>query len=103
MADETAVTELQSLAAIAAENGAVLAFRAGEDASELEPVFLHVMSANAGDENEVALIAIDDRDGLNLGRYVVSRSQLDAALGEADDVDAEDAAPVVVPADWGSV
>jgi hypothetical protein len=102
MADDPAVTELEALAAIAAENGAVLAFRAGEEATELEPVFVHVMSANHGDDNEVALIAIDDRNGLNLGRYVISRGQLDGALAAADDVDETDAEPTVVPADWSN-
>lgn len=102
MAEDGAVVELQSLAAIASENGALLAFRAGDDATELEPVFLHVMSANAGEEQEVALIAVDDRHGLSCGRFIVNRSQLDAALAGADDVDEAETEPTVVPADWGS-
>jgi hypothetical protein len=100
MPEDKAVTELQALDAIASERGAVLAFRVCEDSVDLEPVFLAISRGNAGDENEVALIALDDQNGLSLGRYVVSRERLETALDRAEDVLDDDAEPAVVPADW---
>lgn len=100
MPEENALNELQNLDAIASERGAVLAFRVCEDSVDLEPIFLGISAGNAGEENEVALIAIDDQNGLSLGRYVVSMQRLEAALDWAEDVLDDEAEPATVPADW---
>jgi hypothetical protein len=63
-------------------------------------VFMHVARANPGSEQEAALVALSDVNGLSLGRYVVSRDRLDDALGRAEDVVSEDSDPAVVPAEW---
>jgi hypothetical protein len=98
--EDNSLNELQNLDAIASERGAVLAFRVCEDSVDLEPVFLGISSGNTGEENEVALIAIDDQNGLSLGRYVVSMQRLEAALDRAEDVLDDDTEPAMVPADW---
>ena len=99
MNEDQAINELQELDAIAAERGMVLAFRVCQDEAGFEPVFMSVHSANPGEDNETAMIAIADEDGLPLGRYVIPRSRLDDALAEAQDVEAEDE-PAVVPVEW---
>jgi hypothetical protein len=98
--EENALNALRNLDAIASERGAVLAFRVGEGGVDLEPVFLAISSGNAGEENEVALVAIDDQNGLPLGRYVVSMERLEAALDRAEDVLDDETEPATVPADW---
>ena len=98
---EDPLSHLQALDAIASEQNAVLAFRVCEESGELEPVFLRVFSANAGDASEAALISIDDQQGMSLGRYVVPRDRLDAALDGADTIEeGEDPVPETVPLDW---
>jgi hypothetical protein len=82
--------DLQELDAVASERGMVLAFRACEETDEFEPVFLEVRSAGVGSEGEAATIAITDGNGMSLGRYVVSRSKLDAALADSQDSFATD-------------
>ena len=91
MREDEAMSRLRALDAIASEAGAVLAFRVCEESADLEPVFLRISRANSGEENEAALIAIDDQRGLSLGRYVLSRDRLDRALEWAPDVDKDDA------------
>jgi hypothetical protein len=69
--------DLDKLDAEAAEHGSTLAFRLCEDAEEVEPVFMHLEQ----DEREGAvLLALTDRNGLSLGRYVIARERLTAAL-----------------------
>ena len=82
--------ELQELDAVASERGMVMAFRACEENEEFEPVFLSVERAPVGEDDEIALIAITDRNGMSLGRYVVGRSKLDAALADPQDSFAAD-------------
>ena len=77
--------DLQELDTVASERGMVMAFRACEESEEFEPVFLSVERTPVGDDEEVALIAITDRNGMSLGRYVVGRSKLDAALADPQD------------------
>jgi hypothetical protein len=84
------VNDLQAMDAVAAERGQVLGFRACEDTDEFEPVFLQLERENAGEANETAMIAITDRNGMSLGRYVLSRARLDAALAETPDSFATD-------------
>ena len=100
MNDEGTLDELRSLDAVAAEQGAVLAFRVCEDSDELEPVLIQVHAANPGAPHEAALIAIEDRSGMSLGRYVIPRERLDRALAQADDVDTASEEPAVVPSEW---
>jgi len=100
MPDEEALNQLQALQAIAEERGLVLAFRVCEDVGGFEPVFMSVDAANTGEDNEVAMIAIADEDGLPMGRYVIPRAHLDLALAHARDVEEDDAEPAVVPAEW---
>jgi hypothetical protein len=100
MPENAALKRLRTLDAVAAEQGAVLAFRLCEASTDLEPVFVRISCANPGEENETALIAIDDQAGLSLGRYVINRDGLDAALERVEDVDADDAEPAAVPLDW---
>jgi hypothetical protein len=102
MSDEARVDDLHALDAVAAEQNGVLAFRVCEDSDEFEPVLMRILAANPGAQNETALISIEDRSGLSLGRYVVPRARLDQALTQADDVDAAAESPSVVPADWES-
>jgi hypothetical protein len=99
LAEPEPVGRLQALDAIAGEADAVLAFRVADGSQELEPVFMRLFGANPGEPHETALISIEDQDGLSLGRYVVSRSRLDAALARIEDVEHEDE-PTVVPAEW---
>lgn len=96
---DDAVRDLQALDAVASERGMVLAFRVCEGSGDLAPVFLRILSAEPGEDNEATLISVSDEQGRSLDRYVVPRSRLDAALAEADDVDA-DATPTAVPPDW---
>jgi hypothetical protein len=100
MHEDGGVDELQALDAVASENGAVLAFRMEDGAEDLEPVFMRVFSANAGEQNEVALFELTDRDGLSLGRYVISRRRLEMALVHAEDLGSDEPEPAVVPSDW---
>jgi hypothetical protein len=82
--------DLQELDAVASERGMVMAFRACEETDEFEPVFLSVERTPVGTDEEIALIAITDRNGMSLGRYVVGRSKLDAALADPQDSFAAD-------------
>lgn len=100
MSGDGTLDQLRELDALAAEQGAVLAFRVCEDSDDFEPVLIRVHAANPGSDSETALVAISDRDGLSLGRYVIPRDRLDRALTGADDVDATAAEPVTVPSDW---
>jgi hypothetical protein len=79
--------DLHTLDALATEHGQFLAFRACEDSDEFEPVFLQVgragVGAADGAADGAAMIAITDANGMSLGRYVISRKRLEAALGEA--------------------
>lgn len=100
MSDEQTLDELRALDAVAAEQGAVLAFRVCEDSDELEPVLIQIHAANPGAPQEAALVAIEDRAGMSLGRYVIPRERLNRALAQADDVDAAGEAPAVVPSEW---
>jgi hypothetical protein len=102
MSEDRALTDLQSLDAVAAEKDGVLAFRVCEDSDEFEPVFMRFLAANPGASNETALISIDDRLGMSLGRFIVPRGRLDQALARAEDVDGDDG-PSVAPAEWESV
>lgn len=77
--------DLQEMAAIASERGQVLAFRACDESGEFEPVFMRVRGAGLGGDDEVAAIAITDANGMSLGRYVVPRTNLDAALAASED------------------
>jgi hypothetical protein len=99
MSEDEAINELQALDAIAAERGMVLAFRVCQDEAGFEPVFMSIHSANPGEENETAMIAFADEDGLPLGRYVIPRDRLDDALAQVQDVE-EDDEPAVVPVEW---
>lgn len=90
--------DLQRLDAVAKERGALLAFRLCEDLDEVEPVFAEIRQAAAGAEAGAVLVSLSDRSGLSLGRYVVSRAGLEAALRDAGD--AEDSEPTLVPAEW---
>jgi hypothetical protein len=104
MPENEALNQLQALDAIASEQDAVLAFRVCEETAEFEPVFVRVFRANAGEDNETALIAISDERGLSLGRYIVPRARLDRALELAevldDDETVEESEVSVVPLDW---
>lgn len=100
MSEREAVEELRALDAVAAEQGALLAFRVAEEGEHFEPVFMRVMAARVGEPGETALVSIEDRSGLPLGRYVIPRARLEQALTEAEDVDAAPESPSVVPADW---
>ena len=80
---EDSVSELQALDAVAAEHGAVLAFRLCEEADGAEPVFARIEHADAGAEGGAMLISLTDRNGLSLGRYVMPRGRLEAALADA--------------------
>jgi hypothetical protein len=99
-AEDEPLAHFQALDAIAGEQDMLLAFRVCEESQEFEPVFMRIMSANAGEDHETALISIGDERGLPLGRYVVSRRRLDAALDNATDVSADEPEPSVVPGDW---
>jgi hypothetical protein len=77
--------DLQELDAVASERGLVLAFRACDESDDYEPVFLQVEAAGVGEEDGAAMIAITDGNGMSLGRYVVPRSKLDAALAGGPD------------------
>ena len=99
MPEDNTLNELQALDAVASEQGMVLGFRVCEESGDLEPVYLTVHSAEAGGGDEAALIAIGDSRGMSLGRYVISRSRLEAALERAEDVEAE-AELAAVPLDW---
>lgn len=92
------VNDLQTLGAMAAERDMVLAFRLCEDSDEVEPVFARVEHAPVGDGAGAVLFALSDRAGFSLGRYIVSRQALEAALDRADG--AGEAEPTLVPADW---
>jgi hypothetical protein len=98
--DDEPLAHFQALDAIASEQDMVLAFRVCEESQEFEPVFLRIMAANSGEEHETALISIGDERGLPLGRYVISRRRLEAALETANDVTDDDPEPSVVPSDW---
>jgi hypothetical protein len=95
------LAHFQALDAIAAEQDMVLGFRVCEESQEFEPVFMRILAANSGEEHETALISIGDERGLPLGRYVVSRRRLEAALEDARDVTEDDGdTPSVVPGEW---
>jgi len=79
------IRNLQELDAVASEQGMVLAFRACDESDEFEPVFVRLEAAGVGSEGEAATIAITDCNGMSLGRYVVGRQKLDAALAESQD------------------
>jgi hypothetical protein len=98
--DDEPLAHFQALDAIAAERDMVLGFRVCEESQEFEPVFMRIMRANGGEEHETALISIGDERGLPLGRYVVSRRRLEAALNEATDVSEDEPEPSVVPGEW---
>jgi len=83
-----ALRDLQELDAVAAERGMVLAFRACEDAEEYEPVFLRF--EQTGPEDEAAMFAITDRNGMSLGRYVVPGRKLESAIADSRDSFAAD-------------
>ena len=100
MSEDRTLDELQALDAVATEQGAVLGFRVCEDSDEVEPVLVRVHAANPGAPNETALVAITDRCGMSLGRYVIPRERLDRAMAGAVDVDGEAAEPAVVPSEW---
>jgi hypothetical protein len=74
--------ELQELDAVAAERGLILAFRSCDESEDYEPVFLRIENAGVGPVDEVAMVAITDGNGMSLGRYLVPRTKLDAALAE---------------------
>jgi hypothetical protein len=74
--------ELQEMDAIAAERGQILAFRACDETDDYEPVFLRIENAGVGPVDEVAMVGITDGNGMSLGRYLVPRKKLDAALAE---------------------
>ena len=99
MYEDERVTRLQALDTIAAEMNMALALRVCEESGDLEPVFLRIHRANAGEANETTLIAIDDEHGLSLGRYVISRARLEEALDAAEDVEEDEAEPMLVPLD----
>lgn len=103
LATENTLNQLQALDAVAAENGMILAFRVCEESGELEPVFMHVLRAEGDGSDDAALIAISDKHGLLLDRYVVARGRLADALDQAEDVEDEGAEPTVVPPDWQRV
>jgi hypothetical protein len=84
---------LQGMDAVAAERGMVLAFRVCEETDEYEPVFMKFRRAKVGEPGETAMVAISDRNGLSLGRYVLPSARLDAALADARDS---------LPADYSS-
>jgi hypothetical protein len=90
---------LQALDAVAAERDMVLAFRLCEDSDEVEPVFARVEQADVGSGAGAVLFSLSDRAGFSLGRYVVSRARLEAALVAAGDTDGA-AEPTLVPSDW---
>jgi hypothetical protein len=94
------LAHFQALDAIAAEQDMVLAFRVCEESQEFEPVFMRILAANSGEVHETALISIGDERGLPLGRYVVSRRRLEAALDTATDVTEDEPGPSVVPGEW---
>jgi len=100
MPEDDTLSELQALDAVASEKGMVLAFRVCEESDELEPVYLSILSAGSGGESEAALLAFGDSRGMSLGRYVIPRDRLQAALDAAEDVDAADAEPARVPVEW---
>ena len=100
MPENEAADQLRALEAVASERGMLLAFRVCEEADELEPVFVRAMCTNSGSEREASLLAIADARGMSLGRFVFPRAQLERALAEAPDFEAEDDGPVVVPVDW---
>ncbi len=79
------VRDLQEMGAIAAERGMVLVFRACDESDDFEPVFMRVGRTGIGGEDEVTLIAKTDANGMSLGRYLVPRTKLDAALAEPED------------------
>lgn len=80
---EDSLNELQTLDAIAGEHGAVLAFRLCEDGDGAEPVFARVEQPESGATAGTVLIALTDRNGLSLGRYVMPQARLEAALADA--------------------
>jgi hypothetical protein len=104
MPEDEAVDQLHALDAFAAEQDAVLAFRVDEETGDFEAVFLRLFRANAGAENETALLAITDERGLSLGRYIVPRGRLDRALEDAETIDDQEPGDepelTVVPLDW---
>ena len=95
-----AAHDLQTLGAVAKERNMLLAFRLCEDSDEVEPVFAEVRQADVGTGAGAVLVALSDRAGFSLGRYVVSREHLEAALVNA--AGTEDAEPTLVPAEWGN-
>ena len=103
MHPDDALDRLEALEAIASERDLTLAFRACEESDGLEPVFIQILRANAGTEQEALLVAIADEQGLPLGRYVVNRATLTAALERADDIGAEASEPATVPVEWDAV
>jgi hypothetical protein len=95
---ENEMHDLQTLDAVARERNMLLAFRLCEDSDEVEPVFAEVRQADVGTGAGAVLFALSDRAGFSLGRYVVSRERLEAALCEAGGT--EEAEPTLVPAEW---
>jgi hypothetical protein len=76
---------LKGMDAVAGERGMVLAFRVCEETEEYEPVFMKFGGGAIGEPGETAMVAISDRNGLSLGRYVMPRARLDEALAGARD------------------
>lgn len=77
---EDAFNQMQELDAAASERGALLAFRFCVDGDEVEPVFVQVETGGIDDGNGAAMLAITDGRGMSLGRYVLPRHKLEAAL-----------------------
>jgi hypothetical protein len=100
MPEGETLSQLQALDALASERNAILAFRVCEETDALEPVFLRAFRANAGEDDEAALISIDDQRGMSLGRYVIGRAALEEALAGADEIEEEDPVPEAVPLEW---
>jgi hypothetical protein len=97
---ESALNELQELDAVAAERGLVLGFRVCENGEDLEPVFFRFFKTRTDDGHETALISIDDDQGFQLGRYILPRERIDAALDQAEDLSEDPFRQTVLPADW---
>ena len=82
---EDAFNQMQELDVAANERGALLAFRFCVDGDEVEPVFVQVETVGIDEGNGAAMLAITDGRGMSLGRYVLPRHRLEAALA-GDDV-----------------
>ena len=81
---EDAFNQMQDLDVAASERGALLAFRFCVEGDEVEPVFVEVETVGVEDGNGAATLAITDCRGMSLGRYVLPRHKLQAALAGDD-------------------